>query len=662
MEDLATLGLEIRSDGVAVATDRLGALDRQARLTEASARAFKVAMGIAVAGSLAFSVGIYGAIQRLEEMDRLSKQLDRALHNVGNTARTSAMEVERWADKLEERTGRAAEEVMAVSSNLATFGFGRETFFRAIELADDMAAAWGGDLKQNLEGLSRALDDPEKGFAMLQKRGVQLSDTQKMLVHDFMAVNDKASAQGVVFEALESQVKGVAEDGYGGLTKAWGLAKKAWEDAFEDMVKGEGQSGDLRKSLEELAATISSPEFIGAIIGFGKIMVQVVNSIAQAVVTAWNALNDFLEWANGPGAQMAPGATLQSAYPQAYGNAESSLNRDLQFMGNTGTKGRGAGDLYSGFNFGADGGMVIQGKGDGYNPYEGQTFGAEAAAVAAEKAKKAYDDLIMSSEARIASLEAEAQAMGLTTIEAQNLSNLHELIADAEATGIEMTDARIDQLIDLSERMTNAQLTLEAMHVELDNQGPWETFWDSIEHTNALMQTGEMSARSYAMEIGRAAGSMVSSYASGANDVIGNIEKITDAMGLQGEEAFNIQKALGIARAVVSGGESIVHSFNAGTAIGGPPVGFAFAGIAAAATAAQVAAIASSSYQSKTVPNMGGGGASTTAAPAAPARASANVTLVGNSFGRDQVRELLEQIADYGSDTPGGVSINVRAA
>jgi hypothetical protein len=286
------------NQGVDRAERRAEKLGRSFDDTARRAVALGRAMGAAAAvGAAAFTAGIVGAVKRLEEMRKAGAQVDQALKNSGNTARTSAKEIEAWADRLEDRTGRAAEEVMAVSANLASFGFGREQFYRALELADDMSAAWGGDLKQNLEGLSRALDDPINGMAMLSKRGVKLTEDQKELAKSFLDAGDKASAQGVVFDALEAQVKGVAEAGFGGLTAAIAKAQKRWEDAFEDLVQGKGDAADLRDTLVDLANTLSSPEFIGAVMGFGRMVVDLINGIAKAVVdvqSAFRKLNDWL--------------------------------------------------------------------------------------------------------------------------------------------------------------------------------------------------------------------------------------------------------------------------------------------------------------------------------------------------------------------------------
>lgn len=207
-----------------------------------------------VAVFAAFSAGVGDAVGRIENMRKLSAQLDQALANTGNVAKTSASEISDFADTLERKTGRAAEEVMAVSTNLATFGFGRETFFRAIELADDMAAAWGGDLKQNIEGVSRALAEPEKGLAMLTKRGITFSAEQQKMIAGFVKTGDLAGAQGVIFQTLEEQVKGVAEAGFGGLTAATANAAKALEDFFEGITNAVGVNSGLEAGLMAITA------------------------------------------------------------------------------------------------------------------------------------------------------------------------------------------------------------------------------------------------------------------------------------------------------------------------------------------------------------------------------------------------------------------------
>ena len=255
-----------------------------------------VLVATAVAAGAAFASGLVAATKRLEEARKAAGQVDQALKNSGNSARTSSAEIAAWADKLEERTGRAAEDVMGIAANLASYGFDNATFYRSIDLANDMAAAWGGDLKQNMEGLARALDDPINGMAMLSKRGIKLTDDQKKLAESFVKAGQDAKAQGVVFDALEAQVKGVAEAGFGGLSKALALAQKRWEDAFEDLVTGKGQAADLRDSLISLVDTLSSKETIDYAMRFGAMLVEGFENVANAILWARQKAVEFVAW------------------------------------------------------------------------------------------------------------------------------------------------------------------------------------------------------------------------------------------------------------------------------------------------------------------------------------------------------------------------------
>ena len=502
MTDIASLGLEIRSDGVVVAKDRLGELERQSNRTERAAatlkRAWQLSLASVVAGFAAFGVGIAGAVKRMEEMNRLSRQTDQALRNSGNTARTSAREIEAWADTLENRTGRAAEEVMAVSANLASFGFSRSAFFRSLELANDMSAAWGGDLRQNLEGLARALADPEKGLAMLTKRGITFTDEQKKMIANFIELNDLAGAQGVVFDALEQQVKGVAESGYGGLTKAWGQAKKAWEDAFEQMVKGEGQSRTLTDSLSDLAGTISSPAFIGSVTGFGTMIVNIINGIAQVAVGAAKAFQDFMNLINAPGgaaatfsSKTAPLNERSLAIMQqqlsdkeaalarssngagGIGNAlfgdwdrqrltseiadikaaiaarsnPSSMDVNGVFTGLQGQNYDSPEDMWKGLSPGTMFGQTA------FNPYEGMNLNGGDADKKAEKARKAYDDLTLSARQFIVEQGIEVQALGMTAEAASRMRHEQDLLNKAANDNLKLTPAQRNELSALATEM-----------------------------------------------------------------------------------------------------------------------------------------------------------------------------------------------------------------
>jgi len=137
--------------------------------------------------------------------------------------------------------------------------------------------------------------------------------------------------------------------------------------------------------------------------------------------------------------------------------------------------------------------------------------------------------------------------------------------------------------------------------------------------------------------------------------VAGGLAGLLSSFASLAGDQFELQKALSIASATLSGLESIVHSYNFGTSLGGPKLGAVMAGIAAATTAAQIAQISSQEFKSGggsappvvagppgggPAPGPGGGGGGGGGASAQ----SVNISLVGESFGRSQVRDFIEQI------------------
>lgn len=614
MTDIASLGLEIRSDGVVVATDRLKAFERRAESTGAAAntlkRLWQASLAAVAAGFAAFGVGIAGAVRRLEDMRRMSLQVDQALKNSGNSARTSAREIEAWADRLEQRTGRAAEDVMAVAANLASFGFGRSEFFRSLELANDMAAAWGGDLKQNLEGLARALDDPLNGMAMLSKRGIKLSEDQKAMAAAFLDANDKVGAQGVVFDALEAQVKGVAEAGFGGLSAAFAKAQKAWDDAFEDLVRGDGTVNDFRETLQTLAETVSSPEFISAVMGFGNILVQGMTAVANAVVWAWGKMQEFLAWLKGQQPANLSSESLESridsykqdiaaaekklsdAGPSALGTAGhdaggwfgtklgaaegiENMRRQLQTLLDEQAS-RAAGDPI-GSGAGPYGDMLTQFRTPGsmagetpFNPYEGMDFTTEATQKKAEKMAEQMHQMWQQLDEDLKPL--------LTTID--------------------------DPFVEL-------QGNLDKLGAWLQHEGPagWEAYSEGVKRANLIA----------------------------TSSVLGSVGQITGILS----GAFEDNKLLAAANAAVNTAEGVTKALAQGGMFAWPT-----AIAIGAAGAVQIANIMSAKPGSSKVATVGGSADTSTAPAAQPQARTASVSLVGDYFSRDAVSSLFDRLND----------------
>ena len=134
---------------------------------------------------------------------------------------------------------------------------------------------------------------------------------------------------------------------------------------------------------------------------------------------------------------------------------------------------------------------------------------------------------------------------------------------------------------------------------------------------------------------------------------VGKIGEITAAAASGSKAMFNINKAAAIANALLKAKESVTSAYAFGSKIGGPPLGAAMAGLAAAATAAQVSAIRSQQFGGGGSVSAGGSAsavAPTQTAAAGGAGMAQTITIQGvNSgdlFSGDAVRTLIDRLID----------------
>lgn len=139
----------------------------------------------------------------------------------------------------------------------------------------------------------------------------------------------------------------------------------------------------------------------------------------------------------------------------------------------------------------------------------------------------------------------------------------------------------------------------------------------------------------------------------------GMLANLTQLMNSGNREMFRIGKIAAVAQALLKGREAVVSSYAAGARIGGPPLGAAFAATAAAATAAQISAVASTSFGGGGGVTAGSGGVAprpTDTLPDDPVdprgreRQAVTITLQGEIFNRQQIRDLIEQINEATAD------------
>lgn len=164
------------------------------------------------------------AIAAANTQTQAEMKLGKAIEATGGAAKKTTEELAKNAKALEKLTGTADTTVLAIQSILvASKGLSGTNFDRATESALDLAEVLGGDAVNKAEKLAKALQEPVKALEMLRDEGVSFTEDQQNVVKYFVKVNDLASAQSIILDALE--------DKYGGAARSVGLLAEKLADA-----------------------------------------------------------------------------------------------------------------------------------------------------------------------------------------------------------------------------------------------------------------------------------------------------------------------------------------------------------------------------------------------------------------------------------------------
>jgi len=201
------------------------------------------------------------------------------------------------------------------------------------------------------------------------------------------------------------------------------------------------------------------------------------------------------------------------------------------------------------------------------------------------------------------------------------------------------------------------QILLDAYNTKFISEQQYKTDLENLEleHQNKMSQIvnqGNMTRNKWDAMSG----------ADRVKTVAGFLQQMTAATANSSKEMFEINKAASLAQGLVTAYKTVMDAYKFGNEIGGPYVGAAMAAVAGAAQFATLSSIASSQYQGGSTAAPSGIGQ--TAAGVTPVQQVnsagqsgggnsgqvVNISLQGNSFNRDQVRNLLTQINDVISE------------
>tara|TARA_R110000751_G_scaffold138798_2_gene242491 strand:+ start:3112 stop:4803 length:1692 start_codon:yes stop_codon:yes gene_type:complete len=185
-------------------------------LTGASKFAKNAAAAVALVGAAAAAAAVK-AIGAYKAQAEAEAKLEAVLKATGFAAGKTSGELKKHASALQEMTGVGDEVIISTQGIIATFkNIKGDEFDRTTMAVLDMSAVMkkaGADsaaVEAGSIALGKALNDPIKGMAQLNRVGVTFTDQQKEQVRAMQEAGDMAGAQGVILAELEGEFGGTA--------------------------------------------------------------------------------------------------------------------------------------------------------------------------------------------------------------------------------------------------------------------------------------------------------------------------------------------------------------------------------------------------------------------------------------------------------------------
>lgn len=224
----------------------------------------QLGIGVSVAGGVAI---VKDTIRAGEEAVEAEQRLEAALRATGNTTGMTRDQIIDYSDSLQRLTGIDDELFTNAQAELATFGnIHGKVFTDAIKLSADLSRVYGTDLKQEVEGLGRALSNPLEAIDRLRIGKEKLTSAEKDSIKAMAEAGDVLGAQQKILDIVAGKVGGAAEamrsplqalkgdvenlqEAFGGLF-AMGTAGGKWLDemgkgiqAIAEVAEGKGFGG-----------------------------------------------------------------------------------------------------------------------------------------------------------------------------------------------------------------------------------------------------------------------------------------------------------------------------------------------------------------------------------------------------------------------------------
>jgi len=255
-ELVATLGLDDR----ALERDLGRSLDRAEGRVSRFGGAAKAALAAGLGGGLVMLART--GYQEVMDAAQVQAQIEAGLKSTGGAAGVTKEHLEELAAAIQDYSGQTDDSIAQSEALLLTFtnikNVGADRIFdEATKAAADMAAKLGTDASSAAMQLGKALNDPVKGLTALRRVGVSFTEEQRKQIKAMVEAGDIMGAQKIILHELQVEFGGAAKAAGESLPGQRERAKRAFEDASQEVMSGLAPAlGDAAGLIRELAPAV----------------------------------------------------------------------------------------------------------------------------------------------------------------------------------------------------------------------------------------------------------------------------------------------------------------------------------------------------------------------------------------------------------------------
>lgn len=263
----------------------------------------------------------------MKEAEVVTRQTANVIANLGPAAGVTTGQVADLSEAMLRQSGVDDELAASAANTALRLGVEGESLQRVVQDANDLSQSFG-DINSDSELLAKALAKPESAAKLLKPAIGALTDEQSKSIAKFVEQGDKASAQNVILEAVESRVKGAAAAYGDTLSGAQDRARESGKNLSAELVSGAAPAMQLYADVTQFAvdeldkAPDSVKTVLGSVVLLGGGVASLVRPVGD-VVRLYQAWRDRSEEVTGAVSALATAEQTEAA-ASAAGAASSA--------------------------------------------------------------------------------------------------------------------------------------------------------------------------------------------------------------------------------------------------------------------------------------------------------------------------------------------------